>query len=139
MKSLSDRLTNSLTADIPPSRRRREVLRMAAGLAVSAVLTPVAWRNALAQPRFSSYPFPLCVASGSPRPDGIVLWTRLAPDPLAGGGMSRTNVQVDWELAADERFRTIVRTGKVQAVSTSGHSIHVELTGLEPARWYWYR
>src|ERR1700752_2169323 len=35
----------------------------------------------------SQYPFTLGVASGDPEPDGVVLWTRLAPDPLAGGGM----------------------------------------------------
>ncbi|HTO55264.1 MAG TPA: PhoD-like phosphatase N-terminal domain-containing protein, partial [Myxococcota bacterium] len=27
-------------------------------------------------------PFSLGVASGEPAPDGFVLWTRLAPDPL---------------------------------------------------------
>ena len=33
-------------------------------------------------------PFTLGVASGDPVPDGVVLWTRLAPDPLVpGGGM----------------------------------------------------
>ena len=36
--------------------------------------------------RFGGYPFTLGVASGDPEPDGIVLWTRLAPDPLNGGG-----------------------------------------------------
>ena len=33
-------------------------------------------------PRFSASPFTLGVASGDPSPDGVVLWTRLAPDPL---------------------------------------------------------
>jgi alkaline phosphatase D len=33
------------------------------------------------------YPFTLGVASGEPAPDGFVIWTRLAPDPLADGGM----------------------------------------------------
>ena len=40
------------------------------------------------QPRFDRSPFTLGVASGDPTDDGVVLWTRLAPDPLApGGGM----------------------------------------------------
>ena len=39
------------------------------------------------RPRFSAYPFSLGVASGDPLADGVVLWTRLAPDPLEGGGM----------------------------------------------------
>ena len=39
--------------------------------------------------RLSSSPFALGVASGEPTPDGFVLWTRLAPDPVNGGGMPR--------------------------------------------------
>ena len=39
------------------------------------------------RPSFIGYPFTLGVASGSPLPTGVVLWTRLAPDPLHGGGM----------------------------------------------------
>ena len=95
--------------------------------------------RAWAQPRFSSYPFTLGVASGSPRADGVVLWTRLAPDLLAGGGMPEENVKLAWELAADEGFRHIVRTGTATATPALAHSVHVELSGLEPARWYWYR
>ena len=34
----------------------------------------------------ADYPFNLGIASGDPAPDGVVLWTRLAPDPLNGGG-----------------------------------------------------
>jgi hypothetical protein len=34
----------------------------------------------------ADYPLKLGIASGDPAPDGVVLWTRLAPDPLNGGG-----------------------------------------------------
>ncbi|HYD85414.1 MAG TPA: PhoD-like phosphatase N-terminal domain-containing protein, partial [Opitutus sp.] len=44
-------------------------------------------------------PFRLGVASGDPLPDGVVLWTRLASDPLNGGGMPAKTVEVDWEIA----------------------------------------
>ena len=37
-------------------------------------------------PSGSAYPFTLGVASGMPRPDSIVLWTRLAPRPHESGG-----------------------------------------------------
>lgn len=93
----------------------------------------------LAQPRFTHNPFTLGVASGYPRPDGVVLWTRLAPQPLAGGGMPHAAVEVDWEIAADEYFRKIVRRGRENAVPEFAHSVHAEVNGLEPARWYWYR
>ena len=138
-KYLAEWLKRKLPQEPPPSHRRRNVLRIAAALAMSAVLAPVTPRKTWAQPRFGNYPFTLGVASGSPRADGVVLWTRLAPDPLAGGGMPRENVNLTWELAADEGFRSIVRAGKTAATPALGHSVHVELTGLEPARWYWYR
>jgi alkaline phosphatase D len=44
-------------------------------------------RDAWVQPRFLAYPFSLGVASGDPMSDGVVLWTRLAPNPLNGGGL----------------------------------------------------
>jgi alkaline phosphatase D len=90
-------------------------------------------------PRFTQHPFTLGVASGSPLPDSVVLWTRLAPEPLNGGGMDPEAVAVRWEMATDERFTRVVRRGTVDALPGRGHSVHVEVTGLEPARWYWYR
>lgn len=84
-------------------------------------------------------PFALGVASGDPWPDSVVIWTRLAPEPLAGGGMPPTPVEVGWEIAEDERFRRVVQKGRTWAVPEWAHSVHVEVTGLKPARWYWYR
>lgn len=138
-KYLSELLRRAAPADLPPSQRRRAVLRLAAGLAASAVLAPAASLRAWAQPRFSAYPFALGVASGSPRPDGVVLWTRLAPEPLGDGGMPPEPVELRWEIARDERFRDIVQKGVVRAMPDAAHSVHVELSGLEPSRWYWYR
>ena len=138
-KYLTELLRRAAPPGLPQSQRRRVVLHIAAALAASAVLAPLTPRKTWAQPRFSAYPFTLGVASGSPRADGVVLWTRLAPEPLAGGGMPRENVELAWELAADEGFRNIVRTGTATATPDLGHSVHVELTDLEAARWYWYR
>src|SRR5215210_3933603 len=54
-------------------------------------------RRGLAQTITDSNPFkPLGVASGDPLPNSVVLWTRLAPDPLNGGGMPDGEVTVDW-------------------------------------------
>lgn len=87
-------------------------------------------------------PFTLGVASGDPDHEGFVLWTRLAPQPLAEdglGGMPARTVPVRWELAADERFRRVVRAGTVLARPESAHSVHVELDGLAAGREYFYR
>ena len=117
---------------------RRRLLAAAWALAGSGLVVAPAVRRVWSQ-SLSADPFTLGVASGCPRPDGIVLWTRLAPDPLNGGGMPSEDVKVAWELGRDEKFRGIVRRGEVQASADLAHSVHVELRGLEPARTYWYR
>ena len=67
------------------------------------------------QPQFADYPFKLGVASGDPEPDGVVLWTRLAPQPLTGGGMPPLPIRTHWEVATDEAFKNIVRHGRALA------------------------
>jgi alkaline phosphatase D len=86
-----------------------------------------------------AYPFTLGVASGDPWPDSVVLWTRLAPEPQQGGGMPPWAVAVEWQIATDERMRDIVQRGIDLALPELGHSVHIEVHGLQPGRWYWYR
>jgi alkaline phosphatase D len=90
-------------------------------------------------PRLDGAAFTLGVASGDPRPDSVILWTRLAPDPVHGGGMPEADVPVVWEVAADERIRDVVASGVATASPRLAHSVHVDAKGLEPARTYWYR
>jgi alkaline phosphatase D len=118
---------------------RRHFMRDALALAAASLVTPTLGRRARAQVRFSGYPFTLGVASGCPLPESVVLWTRLAPEPLNGGGMEAVRVEVQWELARDEHFHAVVQKGSVWTAQELGHSVHVEVQGLEPARWYWYR
>ncbi|MEZ5318048.1 MAG: alkaline phosphatase D family protein [Vicinamibacterales bacterium] len=89
--------------------------------------------------RFQGTPFALGIASGDPTPDGVVLWTRLAPDPLNGGGMPPAPVPVTWRIARDERLADVVQTGSITARPESAHAVHVEVDGLDPDRWYWYQ
>ncbi|WP_396213063.1 alkaline phosphatase D family protein [Gemmatimonas sp.] len=123
---------------------RRELLALGggfAGLLAFGASPATAWASR-ALPRggvCGANPFTLGVASGEPLDTGVVLWTRLAPNPLFGGGMSEAAVTVRWEIATDDRFRRIVQRGDVEARSAMGHSVHVEVNGLEPSRHYWYR
>lgn len=108
-----------------------------AGAAATAFAAPAILR---AQSLFRSYPFALGIASGDPSPDGFVIWTRLAPEPLAEqGGMVMTPMPVTWEVASDDRFAAIVARGEETARPELGHSVHVEVAGLRPDRPYWYR
>jgi alkaline phosphatase D len=96
--------------------------------------------KAWAKPFFAQDPFSLGVASGDPLADGVVLWTRLAPEPLsADGGMPGRKVPVRYEVARDEGFRDVVRKGNTFATPELAHSVHVEVEGLDPAREYFYR
>jgi alkaline phosphatase D len=93
-----------------------------------------------AQSKWRANPFSLGVASGDPAPDGFVIWTRLAPDPLdQHGGMSPDTIPIAWEIAPDEGFATIVAKGETPARVELAHSVHVELSGLQPDRPYFYR
>jgi alkaline phosphatase D len=118
---------------------RRELLNAAWKIGLAALAAPITSRRILSQPLFREYPFTLGVASGDPSPDGAVLWTRLAPEPLEGGGMPMANVEVAWEVAHDRSFAKIAQKGSAIARPELGHSVHVEVAGLDPAREYWYR
>ena len=121
-----------------PARTRRAFLERALAVGAGAFLQPLAG-CAVSDVRFPSYPFTLGVASGEPTMDGVVLWTRLAPRPLEGGGMDPVPVEVRWEVATDASFARIVQGGRATARPEAVHTVHVEVEGLEPAREYWYR
>jgi len=117
---------------------RRVFLRRALALAASGFLAPAIAR-ARSRAKFCGYPFSLGIASGSPTATGFVLWTRLAPEPLSGGGLGPESIEVRWEIADDERFARVVKRGTASADAARAHAVHVEAEGLEPARWYHYR
>lgn len=112
---------------MPLSRRH-----FLAAASLAALSPRTAWTAA-------ATPFTLGVASGYPHAHGCTLWTRLAPAPLAGGGMPPADVTVQWEIAEDEAFRRIVARGDALATGAWAHSVHVDVAGLAPERWYWYR
>lgn len=118
---------------------RRDIL--AASLAWGAAGGFPAFLRA-AGPRFAAYPFTLGISSGFPTHDSAVLHTRLAVEPLAAdglGGMPPEDVPVRWELARDEGFRRVLRSGEVPARAALAHSARVVVSRLEPAHDYFYR
>lgn len=132
-------LTINLIAS--PDRRRLLILTRRTLLAAMA-LSILPGEDLFAGPGLGAYPFRLGVASGDPEPDGILIWTRLAPDPLADdglGGMPNREVPVRWQVATDEGMTDIVAEGIARASPSLAHSVHVEVRGLRPARPYFYR
>ena len=117
-----------------PNRRdfHRAALRLAlGGLAVAANA------RAAGPPRWTSDPFALGVASGQPRPDGVVLWTRLlAPETDAAAA---DGIPVRCEIYGDAALRQPVQQRDAMAWPSRGFSVHVLAQGLQPGRDYWYR
>jgi alkaline phosphatase D len=129
-----------------PLSRRRLITGLgagAAGLVAGPLLVGSQSVAAVPRPgapvRLPSNLFTLGVASGDPEPDGFVLWTRLAPAPLDGGGMPNRPIPVEWQVAEDATFARIRARGRVLAGPALGHSVHVEVNGLAPDRVYHYR
>lgn len=122
---------------------RRHLLRT--GLAAAAVWTGAGGLRA--QP-FEVYPFGLGVASGSPTPFGVILWTRVTFPPPPPVNLysfekvalpSHPPVDLIWEVAEDAGFARTLQSGQVRCTPAFGHSAHVAVTGLAPDRWYFYR
>ena len=82
----------------------------------------------LAPAPFDVDPFTLGVASGDPSTNSVIIWTRLAPDPANGGGVTDEEVTVRWEVATDVDFTDVVSSGDVVASARHGHSVHVDVT-----------
>lgn len=118
---------------------RRDFLSDLSRYAVLCAGASNAWRLTR-RPVLQGTPFTLGVASGDPTPTRCVIWTRLAPDPFAPlGGMDGSRPIVDWEVAEDEGFTRVARRGRYTCAPELGYSVHVDVDGLAPDRWYHYR
>jgi alkaline phosphatase D len=113
---------------------------MALAFAVDLPRTGVAAAAEMNAARIDSDPFTLGIASGDPQPGSVVLWTRLAPAPYQpDGGLPAERIDVDWEVARDPAFATVVSRGTATAHPEFHHSVHVEVAGLDPDRVHYYR
>jgi alkaline phosphatase D len=129
---------------MPTGLSRRRLIGGAASGGLALIAAPAVLRFAVAQNWRAGNPFSLGVASGAPRPDGFVLWTRLAPEPMSSdpempGGMSGGDVAIGYEIATDDAVMNVVRHGEATAEQKFAHSVHLDVGGLEPGRAYWYR
>ncbi|MDV6013749.1 alkaline phosphatase [Haloechinothrix sp. LS1_15] len=80
------------------------------------------------------------VASGDPLPEAVVLWTRVTPteDAYPGSGAG-PRVAVHWQVATDAEFDHVVARGTVTTGGDRDHTVKVDVTGLAPGTWYYYR
>ena len=126
--------------DAPLSRR---ALLQGGAAAVAAAtlstLTPEAARAAVDEAARSGV-FGFGVASGDPTATAVLLWTRVTPTRRAtpGSGLGPP-AKVDWELAADEAFSRVLRTGTTRTDAGRDHTVKVVVEGLAPYTRYFYR
>src|SRR5580692_8763819 len=111
---------------------RRRLIASAAGAGLSLIGAPALLRGARARSWQAGNPFSLGVAAGAPRPDGFVLWTRLAPEPLSSnpetpGGMHGGDVTVGYEIATDDAMVNVVRGGEAAAEQHFAYSVHLDV------------
>lgn len=81
--------------------------------------------------------FPQGLASGDPRPDRVILWTRVEPGGVGKG--PNDDVDVEYIVAKDEALTDIVARGTAKALASGDHTLRLVPTGLEPNRRYHYR
>lgn len=128
--------------DPPMSLKRRTFLAMLGATGASAALAPTwfdlaadaAGTNAAAAPPPVDPWFPHGIASGDPRPDGTIIWTRI--DPAKADGAT---IDVAWEVSATEDFAAILASGTAPAAPSADHTLHAVVDGLDPDGWYFYR
>ncbi|MCF8256253.1 MAG: alkaline phosphatase D family protein [Flavobacteriales bacterium] len=77
--------------------------------------------------------FPFGVASGDPRQDRVVLWTKVVPTQIG------SSVEVDWAIATDTNLTEVVGSGTVRTDSSSAFTVHLSATGLKAGTTYYYR
>ena len=116
-------------------KRREFIIGTTLGLTAARFPPPLA-----AGVKFPRNPFTLGVASGDVTADSVVLWTRLAPEPLAAdGGIKDNAIPVRWEIFQDKIMQRPIRQGEELAIPQLAHSVHVDVQGLSPSQEYWYR
>jgi alkaline phosphatase D len=77
--------------------------------------------------------FPQGLASGDPSPSSVILWVRVEPESETGP------IDVQFEVATDEAFSSLVAEGDVTVSEDTDHTLRVKVTELSPFTTYYYR
>ncbi|MCZ7629511.1 MAG: alkaline phosphatase D family protein [Microthrixaceae bacterium] len=112
---------------------RRGLFRLGVGGSLAAAAAGLATGCAPEPGVPSDRLFTQSVASGLHSPSEVVLWTRITPE------FAESDLQLLWEVASDDSFGNIVRSGSTEADPAADHTAKVLVGGLQPDRSYWYR
>ena len=98
-------------------------------------------------------PFYHGVASGDPLSDRVIIWTRItipfdtriatvnidSQSAVYSSSAFDTTIQVGWQVATDTLFTNVVNSGTAATDSSLDYTVKVDVTGLQPNTWYYYR
>lgn len=113
-----------------PSFSRRDALRLFA-VSAAAVVLPIRAGHLPAALAADAVLFPQGVASGDPRADSVVLWTRLAPAHWGG--------ELLLQVAEDARFEALRVERAFRVGAATDGCLKLRVDGLEPDRLWHYR
>jgi alkaline phosphatase D len=71
------------------------------------------------------------VASGDPREDGAIIWTRVTPENAGA-------VPVRWIVARNRELSDVVKSGVVEASEARDYTLKIDVRGLRPGAPYFY-
>lgn len=111
-----------------PTINRRSALMMVSAAPVGLT----ALKAEQAQSQTSDTPFLHGIASGDPRQDSVVIWSRLTLSPLL-------EADVTWEVATKRDFKKIIATGMIKALAKNDYTLKVVVSGLKAGKTYFYR
>lgn len=117
-----------------PVTRRRFLSRSAVAAAAAPLLDVVRPVDLFALEQAARRPasaFRHGVASGDPRADRVILWTRISG--------ATGEVPVRWLVAANPAMTRVVARGETRTGPASDFTVKVDVTGLTPATTYYYR
>jgi alkaline phosphatase D len=112
---------------------RRTFLRLSSILA-SSVIVSCAKTSTKSISTPSSIDFTHSVASGDPTQSAVIIWTRAVP--VVKGANTAT---VNWQVATDQSFNNIVRSGSANTSSARDYTIKIDVTELSTGQRYYYR
>lgn len=105
--------------------------RGALGL-IGATTTAVGCARPLETPAYhGAVAFAHGVASGDPREDGAIIWTRVTPENAGP-------VPVRWIVARNRELTDVVKSGVVNAEEVRDYTVKIDVRGLRPGAPYFY-
>ncbi|PUE29575.1 hypothetical protein B9Z35_10315 [Limnohabitans sp. Jir61] len=121
--------------------KRRDFHQLLQGSAMALALSPWMKDVAATESKLHAWranPFALGIASGRPRADSIVLWTRLLFSQ-EDRAVETEALRVDVEVFADANLKRRVQKAEVFTDAYRAHSVHLHVQHLKPSTDYWYR